>query len=198
MNVTIDITNIVLKTERLTLRTFQYDDLDDFFEYASVEGVGEMAGWQHHPNKEFTKIILNAFMSGKHTFAIVKENKVIGSIGVEKYDESLFPLLDDQKGCKLGFVLGKPYWGQGIMKEAVEQIMEWLFEQQHLDFINCGHFLDNLQSKRVQEKLGFHFYCYGNYTCSDGSKLMTIENILTYEDWKNSHNLIEKTDNGII
>ena len=45
MNAEIDISNVVLRTERLILRPWRESDLDDFFEYASVDGVGEMAGW---------------------------------------------------------------------------------------------------------------------------------------------------------
>lgn len=47
MNAQIDIHNVILKTERLTLRPWQLSDLDDFYEYASVDGVGQMAGWKH-------------------------------------------------------------------------------------------------------------------------------------------------------
>ena len=48
MNAKIDISNVILKTNRLILRPWRLEDLDDFYEYASVEGVGEMAGWKHH------------------------------------------------------------------------------------------------------------------------------------------------------
>ena len=44
MNVNIDISNVIIKTQRTILRPFQIGDLDDFFEYASVDGVGQMAG----------------------------------------------------------------------------------------------------------------------------------------------------------
>ena len=45
MNAKIDISDIVIKTQRLTLCPFKEDDLEYFFEYAKVDGVGEMAGW---------------------------------------------------------------------------------------------------------------------------------------------------------
>ena len=48
MNAYIDISDTVIKTERLTLRPWKNSDLDDFFEYASVPKVGEAAGWPHH------------------------------------------------------------------------------------------------------------------------------------------------------
>ncbi len=45
MNAVIDLKNVCLETERLILREWQETDLADFFEYASVDGVGQMAGW---------------------------------------------------------------------------------------------------------------------------------------------------------
>ena len=58
MNSPIDISNVVLKTERLVLRPWRLSDLDDFYEYASVDGVGEMAGWPHHKSKDDSLVIL--------------------------------------------------------------------------------------------------------------------------------------------
>lgn len=46
MNAEIDISNVKLETERLILRAWKIADLDNFFEYASVNGVGEKAGWE--------------------------------------------------------------------------------------------------------------------------------------------------------
>lgn len=47
MDIEIDITDQLIETDRLILRAWKEDDLQDFFEYASIEGVGEMAGWRH-------------------------------------------------------------------------------------------------------------------------------------------------------
>lgn len=44
MNKTIDISTVTLKTPRLTLRPWMESDLEDFYEYARVDGVGQMAG----------------------------------------------------------------------------------------------------------------------------------------------------------
>ena len=65
---------------------------------------------------------------------------------------------DGYKGRELGFVLGKAYWGQGFMPEAVRAIMNYLFNELDLDFLLCGHYDFNEQSKRVQEKCGFKPY----------------------------------------
>lgn len=157
MNAEIDISNVVLRTERLILRPWRESDLDDFFEYASVDGVGEMAGWSHHKTKEETQAILTAFINGKKTFAIERGGKVIGSLGIEKYDEEKLAEFSDKSGRELGFVLSKEYWGNGYMAEAVRAVIDYLFEQVELDFIACGYFTDNPQSKRVQENAGSSF-----------------------------------------
>ena len=117
MNAEIDISNVVLRTERLILRPWRESDLDDFFEYASVDGVGEMAGWSHHKTKEETQAILTAFISGKKTFAIERSGKVIGSLGIEKYDEEKLPEFNDKSGRELGFVLSKEYWGRSACRK---------------------------------------------------------------------------------
>lgn len=158
MNANVDVTNVVLRTKRLILRPFNEDDLEDLFEYASVEGVGERAGWKHHKNIAETTQILEMFIKEKKTFAVVlkENNKVIGSIGIEKYgrEESLSEFFD-YKGREIGFVLSKDYWGQGLMPEALKGVIEYCFNEMDYDFLLCGHFDFNTQSARVQEKLGF-------------------------------------------
>ena len=155
MNAKIDISNVVLKTKRLTLRPWKLDDLDDFYEYASVDGVGQMAGWLPHENKEKSLQILKIFIEKKKTFAIEYNGKVIGSLGIEEYPERGFKEYSKLKGRELGYVLSKDYWGLGLMPEAVKEVIRYLFIDLKLDFLICGHFIDNNQSRRVQEKCGF-------------------------------------------
>lgn len=178
MNAEIDISNVVLRTERLTLRPWQEDDLYDFFEYAKVEGVGEMAGWSHHKTLDETRNILELFINGRKTFAIELDGKVIGSLGIEKYDEIKLPELNDRSGREIGFVLSKEYWGKGYMTEAVKAVIAYLFDEIGLDFISCGYFTDNARSKRVQEKCGFKFYKSDKYQTAYGVTKDECINIL--------------------
>ena len=123
MNAEIDISNVVLTTERLVLRPWRQSDLEDFFEYASVDGVGQMAGWKPHENIEISQFIMNRFIENKKTFALEYQGKVIGSLGIELYNEKHFPELDDKKCREIGYVLSKDYWGQGLMPEAVREVI---------------------------------------------------------------------------
>ena len=158
MNAKIDISNVTLHTERLTLRPWTLNDLDDLYEYASVDGVGQMAGWLPHKNKEESLAILQLFIEEKKTFAVEFGGKVIGSLGIEFYNEETLPEFDQKQGREIGYVLSKKYWGRGLMPEAIKAVTQYLFETLKLDFIVCGHFDDNVQSWRAQEKCGFKHY----------------------------------------
>lgn len=155
MNKEIDISNIILKTERLLLRPWRESDADDMYEYASVDVVGQMAGWLPHKSMEESRQIIEMFMREKKTFAIEKDGKVIGSVGIEEYNEKELPEFDALYGREIGYVLSKEYWGQGLTPEAVKRVIQYLFDEEKLDFIVCAHFLWNDQSRRVQEKCGF-------------------------------------------
>ena len=160
MNAEINISNVILETDRLILRAWEITDLDDFFEYASVEGVGEKAGWEHHKSKDKSLEILKMFMEEKKVFAIVlKENqKAIGSIGIEELSEELDKDLDNLVGRELGYVLNKDYWNKGIMKEAISKVVDYCFNTLKLNFLMASYFNHNIASKKVLENLNFKFY----------------------------------------
>ena len=160
MNAEINISNVILETDRLILRAWEITDLDDFFEYASVEGVGEKAGWEHHKSKDKSLEILKMFIEEKKVFAIVlKENqKAIGSIGIEELSEELDKDLDNLLGRELGYVLNKDYWNKGIMTEAVSKVVDYCFNTLKLNFLMASYFNHNIASKKVLENLNFKFY----------------------------------------
>ena len=176
MNKPIDITGITLQTERLILRPWKETDLNDFYEYAKADGVGQMAGWVPHKNIEESKVILSHFISGRHVFALEYNGKAIGSVGVENYNEQHYPELDHLQGREIGYVLSKDYWGQGLMPEAVKAVIKWLFETVGLDFIVIGHFDWNSQSRRVIEKCGFRYVKTVKY----GTRYDTVEDSMEY------------------
>ncbi|MBR0464170.1 MAG: GNAT family N-acetyltransferase [Clostridia bacterium] len=183
MNADIDISGVVLRTPRLVLRPWRETDLEDFYEYASVDGVGQMAGWSPHKSIDESRAILSRFIEGKKTFALEKDGRVIGSLGIEKYREELYPEFADKKCRMLGFVLAKPYWGLGLMPEAVNEVIRYLFEDIGLDVIFCAHFLSNTRSARVQEKCGFRHYAFSQFETHFGTVEEDETNILTREDW---------------
>lgn len=165
MDVQIDITDTILETKRLILRPWQESDLNDLYKYASIPGVGEMAGWKHHDSIKTSREILQSFIDGRDVFAIVHKEtgKVIGSIGIHPSWANEDDNFKDLKVKEIGYVLSKEYWGKGLMPEAVKEVIRYCFETLGLDAVTCGHFSTNHQSKRVIEKCGFTFVKQGEY-----------------------------------
>ena len=176
MNPSIDISNIQLNTERLILRPWGESDLPDFYEYASVDGVGQMAGWLPHSSAEVSENILSSFIAGHKVFALEYNGKVIGSLGIEEYKEREFPDFAELRGREIGYVLSKDYWGRGLMPEAVNAVLKWLFLEKQLDFVTAGHFVWNAQSRSVIEKSGFRFVKEVKHE----TRYETVEDCLVY------------------
>lgn len=183
MNREIDITDVTLTTPRLLLRPWRESDLEDFYAYASVDGVGQMAGWTPHRNREESRRILGHFIDGRRTFALELQGRVVGSLGIEAYNEKQYPELADRQGRELGYVLSKDCWGQGLMPEAVGAVIRWLFETQELDFIMVGHFDWNDRSRRVIEKSGFRRYGTRAYQTRFGTTETSFDYILERSDY---------------
>lgn len=144
----------VIETNRMVLRPWKIEDLDDLYEYARNPKIGPCAGWKPHENKEESLKILQSFIEGNEVRAIVlKENdKVIGSVGVH------FDKKRDLVNAKMiGYVLSEAYWGKGLMSEAVGKLIDYLFTEEKLDMITCYHYPFNLRSKGVIKKCGFTY-----------------------------------------
>ena len=181
MNIEINISNVILETDRLILRALEITDLDDFFEYASINGVGEKAGWEHHKSKDESLEILKMFINEKKVFAIVlkEDQKVIGSIGIEECRQDLDKNLENLLGKELGYVLSKDYWNKGIMTEAVSKVIEYCFKTLKLNYLVATYFNYNIESKKDLEKLNFKFYkdiiIETRYNTKEESTLMLLK-----------------------
>ncbi len=189
MNAIIDISGVTLKTKRLTLRPFKKTDAADLFEYASVAGVGEAAGWSHHENLDETHFVLDKFIEEKRVFAVEYNNKVIGSVGLERFAEGSYPELKNMKGTEIGYAFSKDFWGLGLATEAVNEVIALLFEKYGLDFVLAGYFKENLRSARVQQKTSFQYLKTLPRLTAWGEEKQTIMNVLfkrAYLDKKKS------------
>ena len=97
MNAPIDLRDVVLHTPRLTLRPWRLSDLDDFYAYAREDGVGRWpAGCPQKPGGN--PKILDLFIGQHKTFALEYQGGVVGSLGVECYDEEHYPELAAYRG----------------------------------------------------------------------------------------------------
>ncbi|MCI5972742.1 MAG: GNAT family N-acetyltransferase [Anaerococcus sp.] len=192
MNIDINTDKITLKGERIRLRAFRKTDLDDLYNYAKTPGLGEAAGWFHHKSKEESKEILETFIKNKNILAIDMDGRVIGSIGIHKYDEEFFDNLADKKAAELGFVLSSDFHKQGIMTEALEILISYLFDEVGLDVLVGGFYRGNFKSKKLHEKLNYKYYSSHLTKTNMGTMEVTHEYILSKEDFEKY--LASKTD----
>ncbi|MDR1328170.1 MAG: GNAT family N-acetyltransferase [Oscillospiraceae bacterium] len=165
MDIKTDVSGVNLETERLTLRPFAESDLSDFYAYASVPGVGEMAGWPHHESIATSERILRSFIDEKEVFAVYHkaDRKVIGSLGLHRSWANEDEAYKALRVKEIGYVLAKEYWGQGLIPEAVSAVLEYGFDTLGAEAFTCGHFLENDQSRRVIEKCRFKFVKRSEY-----------------------------------
>lgn len=163
----VDVTDIRIETDRLILRAWQESDLPDLYAYASHPDVGIHAGWNPHKSVEESRMILDMFIREKKVFALELKDtgKVIGSLGLEEPNPDP---VSDGSGREIGYVLGKEYWGRGLMPEAVRGVIDYCFNVLDYDFLTCGHFVQNDRSRRVIEKIGFSYFGESEYPTQRG------------------------------
>lgn len=186
MDIKVDFTDLVIKTDRLLLRAFNDNDLEDFYQYAKTPGIGEMAGWPHHESINDTRKVLDRFKKNKDVLAIEKDRKVIGSIGLHPVDIEFYQDFEDKKGKELGFVLSEDFHRQGIMTEAVKALMKYAFEDLSLDYLSAGYFRNNFKSRDFQKKLGFTYYGSHIVKIPLGILAPVHQTIFTKEDYLNN------------
>ena len=147
----------ILKTERLILRKWDESDADSLFEYAKDPDVGPIAGWPPHQNVEESLAVIRNVFNGQEAYAIClrEDNKAIGAIELKL--NGYTDLTDRDDECELGYWIGKPFWGRGLMPEAGREILRHAFEDLGMTKVWCGYYEGNTKSKRVQEKLNFRY-----------------------------------------
>ena len=146
----------VIETKNLILRQIEDSDALDMLEYAHLDYVGPMAGWEPHANISHTKLVIKNFNRKSElgylgVFAIVLKDskKMIGTIELHTYVENF--------KAELGYTISPAYWGHGYAVEASIEVLKWGFNTLKLKRIECTCFTTNHNSIRVCEKLHFPF-----------------------------------------
>ena len=176
---------MILQTQRLILRPWLPEDAEALYTYARDPEVGPPAGWPPHTSVENSREIIQNVLSAKETYAVCrKDSKPIGSIGLHLNGSTDMTNRDDE--CELGYWLGKPFWGQGLIPEAARELLRYAFEELGMRAVWCGYYEGNEKSKKVQKKLGFVYrYTTENLDMKLMNELRTGHtNLMTKERWQ--------------
>ncbi len=146
-----------LTTRRLILRRWHETDAGDLYRYAADPDVGPIAGWPPHQSVEESLDVIRNVLNGSEAYAIClkEDGRAIGAIELKLNGHTDLTDRDDE--CELGYWLGKPFWGQGIVPEAAEEMIRHAFEDIGMQTVWVGYYEGNHKSKRVQEKCKFRF-----------------------------------------
>lgn len=102
--------------------------------------------------------IIRGVLSAPGTYAVVlrETGEAVGSIGLMRAGQSNFAIGENE--AEIGYWIGVPYWGKGLIPEAVNALLRYGFEDLGLGTIWCCYFEGNEKSRRVQEKCGFTYH----------------------------------------
>ncbi len=166
-----------LTTTRLRLRPIRRNDALRVQALCNNWDVARMLSLVPYPNpvelvETWTGAQAAAWKSGSaYNFAIEyraieHRESLIGVIGVARRDDGSY---------EIGYWLGEPWWGQGLMTEAVGRIVDFARAELGLDRLRSDYFADNPASGRIQEKCGFRVTGRGRLnSLSRGGKVEAV------------------------
>ena len=149
---------VKIETERLVLRRFVEEDAEVMFaNWASDPEVTKFLRWPAHGSVEVSKRVVGDWVShyGEEDFyqwAIVPKElgEPIGSISVVEQNEKAGKV-------HIGYCIGKSGWHQGIASEALQAVMDFLFDAVNVNRIESMHDPRNARSGDVMKKCGMKY-----------------------------------------
>lgn len=152
----------VLETEHLVLRPLVKEDGKAIFN--NINNDKEVLAYYLAPYQEkyddnyIQWTIDSHHKNRRYCWAMVlKETSEV--IGMMNQCNSVYIMMQN---VEIGYAIGKKYWNKGYTTEALEAVIEFLFER-GIHKVFCGHILENSASRRVMEKAGMEY----EYTCKD-------------------------------
>ena len=140
-------------TPKFTLRPFRESDAESIVKYANNPKIAANLT-DGFPNPygldDAKKFLTIAIQNEPYTiFAIDINGEACGSIGIFVQSDI------HRKSAECGYWLAEPYWGKGIIPEAIKQIVDYGFRTFDIVRIHARPFSFNKESQRVLEKAGF-------------------------------------------
>lgn len=143
-----------LETTRLILRKATKSDVSDIFIYSSDAEVTRYLRWGLHQTLMETENYVNGMFAqyregsdGSWLMEHKQNHTVIGHI-------HLMEITSHHRKARVGFVLSRSYWNQGIMTEALRKVLEYSFERMGLNRVEGLCISDNRAAAQVMEKAG--------------------------------------------
>lgn len=148
-----------LETADLLLRPFTLADGEPMYRnWASDEEVVAYLTWPAHTSVAVSQQVLDQWVKNYqkqdyYQWAITlraDELNPIGSIGANFCDDGL-------QMARIGYCIGKAWWGQGYVTASLERVIDYLFDEVGMKRIEAQHDGNNLSSGAVMKKCGMQY-----------------------------------------
>ena len=146
-----------LESNRLLLRRLCMRDAPDIFDYSRDPEVARHVLWSAHASvsesRSYIRYMLRRYRLGEPSswgIVLKSENRVVGTVGFMWIQE-------ENASAEVGYSLGRAYWNQGIMTEALRMVVDFGFRQLRLNRIEAQHEVDNPASGAVMRKAGMTY-----------------------------------------
>jgi ribosomal-protein-alanine N-acetyltransferase len=141
----------ILTTERLTLRQLVINDEQEIFTLRSDIEINKFLDRQISNSIDDARNFINKIIKSDSLYWAITlrdKDKLIGTI-------CLFGFSDENYKCEIGYELLTNFQGQGIMKEAVEKVIDYAFNTLKVKKIEAFMHRDNQSSIKLLEKFSF-------------------------------------------
>ena len=180
-----------LATGRLVLRVWRESDAGALYEYARDPEVGPAAGWPPHTSVEDSLNVIRTVFSAPETYAVVLKStgEPVGSAGM-LFGEASHVAGIRADEAEIGYWIGRPYWGQGLIPEVVRRLLRRCFDDLGMSAVWCCYYDGNAKSRRVMDKCGFCFHHTESGAASPPGDARAEHFMrLTKEEWEASRQL---------
>lgn len=148
-----------LRTDRLILRPFTVEDAPAMYAaWAGDPEVTRFLTWPTHESEAVSRAVLTQWSACYErddwylwAIALAEDPAApIGSISVVKQDERIGL-------AEVGYCIGRPWWRQGIMSEALAAVIDFLIRQVGCNRVQARHDPRNPNSGRVMRRCGMQY-----------------------------------------
>lgn len=145
----------ILKSEYITLKKIESDNLEEVFEIYNNERVFEFCGIIPKHNKDTVKKMIDHFERDYKKKSRVKwgifnniDEKLVGIIEAMDFNRKV-------NMVTIGFFIAESSWGKGFATQACTLLLEFLFKEVKVNRIQAEVMPPNVKSKNVLLKNGF-------------------------------------------
>lgn len=148
-----------LETNRLILRRFVREDAAAMYRnWASDPEVTKYLTWPAHASELVSQRVLEDWVG-----AYAKDSYYQWAITLKSHGEepvgsiSVVDMREDIAMAHIGYCIGKNWWHQGIASEALQAVMDFLFDAVGMNRLEARHDPRNPHSGRVMMKCGMRY-----------------------------------------